>query len=169
MTALDNAASGGLTAPEIIRQMEAQYQALTVNDREREKTQKGLGVVFDKWFRSASPTEPEPLYADFLLSVQTLANQLADALCGLDAEERGKCAVAAAKIMLRPKPVDQKTQAEWFMVAAEYSFSALIPYLPADAIAKIRDEYVRDTPKRMMYPRQRDLLKLMESRRSSRD
>jgi len=162
MTASENSYGDTLTAQEIIDQLDAQYQAFTVSAGEREKAKTGLAGLFDKWFRSTSPSEPEPLYADFLKSVQALVNELAEVLRKANAEEIDPFALAVSKIMLAPKPIDDKTQAEWFMVAAEYSFSALIPLLTPSTLQMIRDDYVRNTPKRMMYPRQRDLLKSME-------
>ena len=160
----ENSSGDTLTAQEIIDRLDAQYQAFTVSAGEREKAKTGLAGLFDKWFRSTSPSQPEPLYLDFLKSVQGLINELAEVLRKAKAEEIDSSILAVSRIMLAPKPIDEKTQAEWYMVAAEYSFSALIPLLTPGSLHLIRDDYARNTPKRMMYPRQRDLLKLMEQR-----
>ena len=135
---------------EILNRLEALYEALSE------------GSIFDRWFRSSTSTEPEPMFTEFLKSVQELLSELAESLRGADNEERSQVALDAARLMLRVKPVNEKSQAEWYMVAGEYSFSALIPLTPKDTLKSIRDAYVRGTPKRMMYPRQRELLKLME-------
>jgi hypothetical protein len=102
------------------------------------------------------------MFTDFLKSVQELLSELAEALGGADAGARSAVALDAAEMMLKVKPINEKSQAEWYMVGAEYSFSALIPLTPPDTLKAIRDAYVRGTPRRMMYPRQRELLKLME-------
>ena len=147
---------------EILNRLEARYEALSEAAGAREKPKVTLGSIFDRWFRSSTTTEPEPMFTEFLKSVQELLSELAESLRGADKEERSQVALDAARLMLRVKPVNEKSQAEWYMVAGEYSFSALIPLTPKDTLKSIRDAYVRGTPKRMMYPRQRELLKLME-------
>jgi hypothetical protein len=102
------------------------------------------------------------MFTDFIKAVQALLQELAEALGPADAGERSAVARDAAGLMLRVKPVNEKSQAEWYMVAAEYSFTELVPLTPPETLRAIRDAYVRGTPRRMMYPRQRDLLKRME-------
>jgi hypothetical protein len=63
--------------------------------------------------------------------------------------------------MLTAKSLNSKSQAEWYMVAAEHSFSVLIPLLNPEALQSIRDDYLKNCPKRLMYPRQLALLKQM--------
>jgi hypothetical protein len=155
--------SPGKAAPrEILYRLEARYRGLSEAAGARENPKVTLPGIFERWFRSSTATEPAPMFTDFIKSVQEILVELAQALGGADAGERSASAFAAAEIMLRVKPVNEKSQAEWYMVAAEYSFSELVPLTPPDTLKAIRDAYVRGTPRRMMYPRQRDLLKRMD-------
>jgi len=155
---------GKLQTGEILNRLEAQYHAFAIGAGEQGENKTGLAGLFDRWFHSMAPTEPEPLYADFLSVVQTLVNQLADALREGDAEERDEPIQIAAKIVLVAKPINKKSQAEWYMIAAEHSFSALIPLLKLETLQSIRDDYLKSYPKRTMYPRQLALLKQMEQK-----
>jgi hypothetical protein len=156
--------SPGNAAPrEILDRLEARYRELSEAAGARENPKVTLSGIFERWFKSSTATEPAPMFTDFIKSVQEILVELAQALGGADAGERSAAALAAAEIMLRVKPVNEKSQAEWYMVAAEYSFSELVPLTPTDTLKAIRDAYVRGTPKRMMYPRQRDLLKRMDA------
>jgi hypothetical protein len=150
-----------LTAREILDQLQAKYRSFEMDAGKHEKVQTGLAGIFGKWLRSTTPAEPEPLYAEFLSTVQTLVTQLAEALRDVSAGERDESIQVAAKLMLAAKPMDSKTQAEWYMVAAEHSFCVLIPLLTPGMLQSIRDAYLKSTPKRMMFPRQLDLLKQM--------
>lgn len=153
----------GLAWREILDRLETRYQALFEAAGSREKPKISLAGIFDRWFRSPVPSEPEPMFTDFLKTVQALVQELAETIRQAGAEEKHEAALAAARIMLSPKPVNDKSQAEWYMIAAEYSFEALLPLLAPETLRTIRDGYVRGTPKRMMYPRQRELLNRMES------
>lgn len=153
---------GKLAPREILDRLEARYWELSEAAAAREKPKATLSGIFDRWFRSSTASEPEPMFTDFIKTVQQLLSELAEALGEADEEERSAAALDAAGLMLRVKPVNEKSQAEWYMVAAEYSFSELVPLTPQETLKAIRDAYVRGTPKRMMYPRQRDLLKRME-------
>lgn len=154
--------SEGRTAREVLDRLEERYRAFSEAAGSRVKPKLGLAGVFEKWFRSPGPSEPQPMFTDFLKSVQALSEELAEALRGASAEERSEAGFAAARIMLASKPTNDKSEAEWYMIAAEYSFSALIPVLAPDTLRAIRDDYKSRTPKRMMFPRQLELLKRME-------
>ena len=149
------------TAMEIASEIEARY-AMLLEESVEPPTKRGLGRFFEKLFQGPQSMEPEPMYAAFLEGIQALSLSLAGALEKEGEAARSEAALFAAGIMLRPKPVEGKTQAQWYMVGAEYGFSALIPLIPATTLAAIRDDYLRDNPKRSMYPRQRELLRLME-------
>ena len=149
------------TAMEIASEIEVRYAALP-EERVDPRTKRGIGRFFEKLFQGPQSMEPEPIHAAFLEDVQALSLLLAGALEKEGEAARSEAALFTAGIMLRPKPVEGKAQAQWYMVGAEYGFAALIPLVPAKTLAAIRDAYLRGTPKRSMYPRQRALLKLME-------
>lgn len=149
------------TAMEIASEIEARY-AMLLEESVEPPTKRGLGRFFEKLVQGPQSMEPEPMYAAFLEGIQALSLSLAGALEKEGEAARSEAALFAAGIMLRPKPVEGKTQAQWYMVGAEYGFAALIPHIPAKTLAAIRDDYLRDNPKRSMYPRQRELLRLME-------
>lgn len=154
---------GSASPREILDRLEARYRELFEAAGTRGgKPKITLTGILDRWLRSPAPSEPEPMFTEFLKDVDALVKELAEALAGADAGERDASALDAARIMLASKPVNEKSQAEWYMVAAEFSFEALIPLIAPDTLKAIRDGYVRGTPKRVMFPRQRDLLKRME-------
>ena len=150
-----------LTASEIVAQLHSAYEVFQELAGEKDKSKTGLAGFFGKLFQSAG-SEPEPHCAEFLAKVQSLVEMLDAALKGADAAERDALVSEAADIMLSAKPIENKSPAQWYMVAAEYGFSALIPHLSREALRAVRDDYANSYPKRMMYPRQRELLKLME-------
>ena len=73
-----------------------------------------------------------------------------------------------ASVMLASKPLNHKAAHEWYMVAAEYSFSALLPFLSADALLQMMREYTKNVPLAKMYPRQRELFRLMRDQADKR-
>ena len=151
-----------LTAAELVEQLRFAYEAFQELAGEKEKSKTGMTGFFGKLFQSAGSSEPEPHCAEFLAKVQALVGQLEAALRGADADARDALVSEAADIMLAKKPIENKSPAEWYMVAAEYGFSALVPHLSGAALGSVRDHYASSYPKRMMYPRQRELLKRME-------
>lgn len=146
---------------EIVDRLQVQYHSFAASSAEHEKSKTGLAGLFNGWFRSMAPTEPEPLCAEFLTAVEALVNQLADAMYGASAEARDETIQKAASIMLAAKPINNISQAEWYMIVAEHSFSVLIPLLTPAAIKSIRDNYLQSHPKQFMYPCQRALLTLL--------
>ena len=142
--------------------LEAQYRLFCENAPKDEKPRGGLGGFWDRLMRGPA-AEEEPCCTAFLQSVGEAVSALAEALKDADAARRDECALAAAKFMLAPKPIENKTPAEWYMVAAEFGYAALIPFASKEALQKIRDDYARSYPRRMTYPRQRELLKRMDA------
>ncbi|NLU52282.1 MAG: hypothetical protein GXX10_05410 [Clostridiaceae bacterium] len=55
-----------------------------------------------------------------------------------------------------------KTTAEWYMTVAEYQCFPLLPYLSREDLKHFHDLMLKRVPKRMMYPRQRQLVAQME-------
>ncbi len=149
-----------MTAWKLIEQLDELYRGFAAAAAGSAKS--GLAGLFGLWFHSPDPSNAEPICADFLKGVQALSTELAEAMRREDAAIRGACARTAAGIMLTAKPANTKSRAEWYMVAAEYAFAVLIPYIPPETLNEIRADYMRDNPERRMYPRQRELLRMMK-------
>ena len=50
-----------------------------------------------------------------------------------------------------------------YLLAAEYQCAPLLPYLPREALERWRAELLRRTPRRMIFPKERELLARIET------
>ena len=117
---------------------------------------KGFARLFRRWF-SYNAQDIEPVHKDFLEGTEALVNQLAAAVAELSAEEedRGKALAEQAVRSL----LAEKSEA---LPAAEPLCAPLLPLLDRDALARQREEMLRITPRRLMFPRQLALLEEMD-------
>lgn len=150
------------TARELVERLDRLYRELGPSARQQEQAKRGLARLLDRWFRGAQTADADPMYREFLDAAGALTQALAAALVDLGPAERDERALAAARILLAPKKLETCATDEWYRVAAERECAALLPFLRRDTLKRLRDEYVRNTPRRMMLPRQRELLDQME-------
>lgn len=148
----------------LLEQLNDVYKSYVENNQPKERYMKGIARLFKKWI-SYNAAAVEPANQEFLENVERIAQGLADALETLKQKNAESCSAYAAKaadIMLSPKPSREKTTAEWYLTVAEYKSAVILPYLASDDLKRIRDAQLKATPKRLMYPKQRELFELME-------
>lgn len=125
---------------------------------------KGFARLFRRWF-SYNAQDIEPVHKDFLEGTEALVNQLAAAVAELSAEEedRGKAlAEQAVRSLLAEKSEALPNDRRLYLIAAEPLCAPLLPLLDRDALARRREEMLRITPRRLMFPRQLALLEEMD-------
>jgi hypothetical protein len=151
-------------AVQLLAQLNEVYQSFTGKSQKQERSLKGFARLFRKWF-SYNPMTIEPLNQEFLDNVERITEQLAQSFKKLKEHDTAacyNCAAEAANLILAPKPSGEKTTAEWYLTVAEYKSAVILPYLKPDDLKRLRDEQLKATPKRLMYPKQREMLELME-------
>lgn len=152
------------TAISLLDRLSQVYFSYQENGHRKMKTMYGITRLFRGWF-SYNAAAIDSLHQDFLNDVESIINELSTTLKTLSQDAPDICNAYAAKavdLILAPKPTKDKTAVEWYMTIAEYKCSALLPYLALDDLKRTKDNWLGRLPKRLMYPRQRELLKDME-------
>ena len=144
--------------------LEEHYRAYVRAYREQPPKPKGFGKLFRRWF-TYNAQEIEPVHQAFMEGAETLARELAEAVAALPEEDKAAGAEAADRalsLMLGEKPEDLPNERRLYLVAAEGLAAPLLPLLDREKLAQQRDRMLALTPKRFMFPRQRELLAEME-------
>ncbi len=138
-------------------------------DQETQKRQtktKKLSRMFAGWFSGSNPLSANAEHQAFLDDVERIIAQLVSVLEDVRRgcpEESMRIAAQAVTILLPPKPAREKTAMDWSLTAAEYKIISLLPYLSADDLKNTRAMLLGRTPKRMMFPKQLELLKVIDN------
>lgn len=154
-----------IQARQLTVQLEEVYIRLRRHSEEmaeyRQESKKGLAGLLQGIFPMPQPMEPE--HQRFYDDVQALTGQLAQVLACLPADaERQELARRAAACILAPKPLENKSPEEWFMTAADGLSVALLPYLSRADLEQLRADLLASTPKRYLFPKQREVLSKMD-------
>ena len=157
--------SGALTgnAAELIKGLSGVYLEYAKQNSLR-NPKRGFNMLFERWFR-LDPHAIEPLHKEFLGSVTHFVTKLALALERMKDSEPEVCGDYAGRalgIMFAPKPDKQKTDADRYLVIAEYESVPLFSYASRDDLQGIRDELLKRTPRRFMFPKQLEMVELIE-------
>ena len=121
--------------------------------------------MFEKWF-ILDPNAIKPLNKEFLEDVRNYAAKLALVLERMDESAPEVCRDYAGKalgIMLAPKPDKQKTDADRYLAIAEYESVPLFSFASPNDLRRIKDELLKRTPKRFMFPKQLEMVELLEN------
>ncbi len=144
--------------------LEAHYRAYALGPLGEPPKAKGFARLFRRWF-TYNAQDIEPVHQEFLEGTESLAVQLAAAAAALppeEAEEGRKLADRAVGLMLGEKPAQVPSDRQLYLVAAEALCAPLLSCLDRTQLARQRDGMVARTPRRLMFPRQRELLEEME-------
>lgn len=150
-------------AEELLRQLEqhcSDYEA----GKGMRPDKKGLLQILSHWV-AYDAQNIAPYHEDFLLGVNRLTERLAETLAGLAEGERaagGQVAARAVELLLRPKPQQPRNDRDWYLMTAEYAAAPLLPFLSAEELQTHRDNMLARTPRRLMYPKQLELLEQAE-------
>ena len=147
-----------------LKDLEAHYRAYTQGDRDQPPKPKGFGKLFRRWF-TYNAQEIEPVHREFLEGAEALTKELAEAVAALPEGEKAsgiEAADRALTLMLGEKPQDLPNDRRLYLVAAEALAAPLLPLLDREKLARQRDRMLTLTPRRLMFPRQLELLAEME-------
>lgn len=130
---------------------------------------KGAGSGFARIFRHWLSYNAERIEAEdsrFLNEVARLTKDLAELLISLSQEDPAaarRIAAGAVGELLFFGPAKPLTDRDWYLTAAGYESERLFPHLSREDLGWVRDEMCRRTPRRLMLPRQLELLKAVET------
>lgn len=156
------AASPTAQAEEILTRLEAHIDAYT---RQVEPAgEQGFARLFRGWF-TCDPRSVEPVHARFLETLSELVGELAGALAELAPrcpEESRSAAARAAALLLAPPPDHIQSDKKWYLQVAAYQCRPILPWLSRTDLQSWRDELLGRTPRRLMYPKELELVSAME-------
>ena len=144
--------------------LEEHYRAYVLAYREQPPKPKGFGKLFRRWF-TYNAQEIEPVHQQFLEGTEALVRELAEAVAALPDEDKAagvEAADRAVSLMLGEKPDGLPNDRRLYLIAAEALAAPLLPLLDRERLRSQRDRMLALTPKRLMFPRQLELLGEME-------
>ena len=130
---------------------------------------KSAGSGFARLFRHWISYNEQRIEAEdrrFLDEVARLTDELDGALASLSREDlpaARRIAAGAVEGLLFFGPASPVTDQDWYLTAAGYESEKLFPYLSREELGRVRDEMCRRTPRRLMFPKQLELLKAVET------
>jgi len=127
---------------------------------------KGFEAIFAKWMRAGSD-QIAPADQAFLHGVRQAVATLAEELSELAAFDRGTCEKIAGRglaVLFAPKSKRPATDIERYLVIAECFAAPLFPHASLPDLHAVRNTLARRVPKRMMLPKELELLTLLEER-----
>lgn len=152
-----------LEAEELLHQLETHYSDYKAGKGHRPE-KKGILRMFSRWI-TYDVQDIAPQHEDFLDGVAQLSGKLANVLerlTGDDCMTGNALAVRAVELLLQPKPQQPQNDRDWYLMTAEYSAEPLLKFLPRDELQRQRDNMIARTPRRLMYPKQLQLLEAAE-------
>lgn len=154
------------SAQQLVEQLEeifARYAAYSEEARQlRAESRKGIAGFFRNLFPTSPPMEVED--QRFWQDAETVTRRLGEVLQQVEEDQRSPLAARAVALFLAPKPREDRTPQEWFLLAAEHLCLPLIPYLTRPELERAREALLAGTPRRYLFPKQAELLKEIEAR-----
>ena len=143
---------------EQLRTLYADYR----REEPEEESGLNLGRLFKGWF-SSGIGKMEPEDRRFVDGAEELSGQLAEAIGGEpEGETRRSLAVEAVTLILDAGSPNPGTGKELYLTAAEQYCIPLLKYLSGEDLARLKSSMLAKTPKRMMFPKQLEVLEAME-------
>lgn len=155
----------GKQAEELLGQLERTYTEYYEKSQQQEQKKDIATILFGKWFSSASGAYTDIVHQNFISETERIVTELAVALKELEKEDPGLCntiAFKAAGCMIRPEKMRNKTDADWYIIAAENMCLPIVPFLSREGLEHYRDFMLSRAPRRMMFPKQKELLGKIE-------
>lgn len=150
-------------AEELLQKLEKHYSDYQ-EGKGRRPRKKGFLQLLSHWV-SYDAQDIAPYHEDFLMGVTRRAEALAEALNSLSPEEQAegnRLALRAVELLLQPKPQQPQNDRDWYLMTAEYSAAPLLPFLSCEELQVQRDNMLAQTPRKLMYPKQLELLETVE-------
>ena len=154
------------SAQQLVEQLEETFaRYATYNEEARQlraESRKGIAGFFRNLFPTSPPMEVED--QRFWQDAETITRRLGEVLQQVEADQRSPLAARAVALFLAPKPKEDRTPQEWYLLAAEHLCLPLIPYLSRPDLDRARAALLAGTPRRHLFPKQVELLKEIETR-----
>ncbi len=151
---------------ELLQSLVSAFLSYTENETQKhQKKTRKLSRLFAGWFTGYNPLSANPDDQVFLDNVAHIIAQLVTVLEDMKPEcsdRRMTIAAQAVKILLPPKPAIEKTASDWSLTVAEYQIINILPYLSVDDLKNTRAKLLERTPKRIMFPKQLELLQMID-------
>jgi len=145
-----------------IRGLSYLYSAYSAQEGEFAK--KRSVSPFAKWMQVPG-TELEPEHKNFLDGVERYVSELCQifsALCELDREACEDLCKNALDVIFVKKPKKETTDTQRFLAISEYHSPGLFAFASSDNLKQIHRELLERTPKRLMFPKHKELVNLLE-------
>lgn len=139
----------------------AQYGRQT----EREDAGFGMGRLFRHWI-SYEPGKLDSACQTLLDGVKDTVEQLAGSLRVLSQTDRAaaeQAAVMSVRLLLTQDEQAANSESALFLQAVAPECEPLLEFLPQTALTQIRVQLLEKTPYKMMFPKERALLKRIDS------
>ena len=130
----------------------------------RQPQKKGLKDMFSKWVRNDAG-QIDPADKEFLKNVEGLIEKLDKSLskiAGVDRSHSEKLCGRALSIIFAPKSAKETNDTERYLTASEYLAPVLFEHASRDDLHRIRKELLDRIPKRLMFPKQRELVDVLD-------
>lgn len=150
------------SAIQLLARLEAVQAAYAGDEGLETGKHRGFARLFRHWV-SYNVQSIAPRDEQFLKESERLTAALAAALAQLPPEEGQPIAARAAALLLNPPAVETHQDRAWYLLAAGYPCGRLFPYLSQAELRRVRDGLLARTPRRMMFPKQLELLQCAEA------
>ena len=130
---------------------------------------KGVSEMFAKWVRNDA-NQIEPVSKEFLKNVESLIGALDNTLSSISCFDRSLCEKLCGRALLiifAHKPANETNDTERYLAASEYLAPVLFKYASRDDMNRIREELLARIPRRLMYPKQREIVDMLGEMLSS--
>ena len=150
-------------AERLVAQLEQHYQDYREGKGRPAKKKSLLGML-SHWI-AYDAEEIAPQHEQFLEGLSRITGDLAEQLLSLGEEDRcagSALALRSVELLLQPKPRQPQGDRDWYLMLAEYSAGPLLRFLSREEVERQRTRMLAQTPRRLMYPKQLELLETAE-------
>jgi hypothetical protein len=150
-------------AERLVAQLEQHYQDYR-EGKGRTGRKKNLLGMLSHWI-AYDAEEVAPQHEEFLTGITRITEDLAAQLSECPEEDRcagSALALRAVDLLLQPKPRQPQGDRDWYLMLAEYSAGPLLRFLSREEVERQRTRMLAQTPRRLMYPKQLELLETAE-------
>ena len=150
-------------AERLVAQLEQHYRDYR-EGKGRTARKKNLLGMLSHWI-AYDAEEVAPQHEQFLDGIARITEDLAAQMNELSEEEQcagSALALRAVELLLQPKPRQPQRDRDWYLMLAEYSAGPLLRFRSREEVEQQREKMLAQTPRRLMYPKQLELLETAE-------
>lgn len=151
-------------ALDLLNALGAVYHEMTV--KEKARGPKGLQQMFSGWFSSGGRYAVPMEQVAFFAQVESIVTRLTSVLGCLRETDPARCHAytrQALELLLSLGSDKAPSGGATYLIVAGYQSAALFSFASPGDLEQIRKELLRRTPRRMMFPKEREMLAQMET------